>query len=85
MSGAYSCAQRAADPANQDATCRQWCGNAETCPRSEGAMVLMPAQWTEAMDAEFLRHVSEFHLTPIERRRERWRRLVAAFGAGSAA
>lgn len=28
---AYSCAKRAADPSNESATCKQWCGNKGTC------------------------------------------------------
>ena len=32
---AYSCAKRAADPSNEHAACRQWCGNAETCLRTD--------------------------------------------------
>ncbi len=31
---AYSCAKRAADPTNEAAACRQWCGNAGTCLRT---------------------------------------------------
>lgn len=29
--GNFSCAKRAADPTNESATCKQWCGNSETC------------------------------------------------------
>lgn len=38
---AYSCAKRAADPGNEHAACRQWCGNAETCLRTGGEETLM--------------------------------------------
>jgi len=38
---AYSCAKRAADPSNEQAACRQWCGNAETCLRTGGEETLM--------------------------------------------
>lgn len=31
---AYSCAKRAADPSNEFAACRQWCGDADSCLNS---------------------------------------------------
>jgi hypothetical protein len=37
---AYSCAKRAADPSNEQATCRKWCGNAETCLHTGGEETL---------------------------------------------
>ncbi len=37
----FVCAKRAADPSNEHAACRQWCGNAETCLRTGGEETLM--------------------------------------------
>lgn len=39
----YSCAKRAADPTNESAACRQWCGAAETCLRTGSEETLADA------------------------------------------
>ena len=40
---AYSCANRAADPTNEYAACRQWCGNSQTCLQADGDETLVQA------------------------------------------